>query len=134
MIFLFIDLIISYFTNSPTFFFLLNFVLIAKNNYPKLLIITLILDLLILNTYFLNTFILIILFLLYKKLKITKVSLFTYILSLSLIYIFYIISLGLINNYSLVFLLTFIFKNYLINLIFYILCYKILKKSILLSR
>ena len=87
MIFLFIDLIISYFTNSPTFFFLLNFVLIAKNNFPKLLI-----D------------------------------------------IFYIISLGLINNYSLVFLLTFIFKNYLINLIFYLLCYKILKKSILLSR
>jgi len=70
MIFLILDLIISYFTTIPTYFVLINLILIPKNKLSKLVIITLVLDLLILNTYFLNTIIISLLFLIIKKLKI----------------------------------------------------------------
>ena len=59
MIYLVLDIILSYFSKIPTFFFLINILLIKKQELSKLIIIGLIIDILILNTYFLNTIILI---------------------------------------------------------------------------
>ena len=96
MIYLVVDIILSYFSKIPTFFFLINIVLIKKQELSKLIIIGLIIDILILNTYFLNTIILICIFLVYKKLKITKITIKNYILSLLLIYIIYIRNIKII--------------------------------------
>lgn len=134
MIYLLLDFILSYFTKIPTFFFLINLVLIKKQDFPKLIIITLILDLLILNTYFLNTIILSIIFFIYKKLKVTKINLKNYFLSLSVIYLSYVFSISLINGCSIFYFLNFILKNILYQLIFYLLVYKIEEKRIKLSR
>ncbi len=134
MIFLILDFLLSYFCKTPTFFFLLNFLLIKKNNYPKFLIILLVLDLLILNTYFLNTIICSLLFLLYKKLKITKINIKNYLLSLILIYLTFVPITGLINGYSINYIFPFLLKNWIINFIFYLICYKLEFKNIQLSR
>lgn len=134
MIYLLLDFILSYFTKIPTFFFLINLVLIKKQDFTKLIIITLIIDLFITNTYFLNTIIISIIFLIYKKTKITKLNLKNYLLSLSFIYLTYIIILGLINNYSIIYIINFILKNILYQFIFYLLMYKIEEKHIELSR
>lgn len=134
MIYLILDFILSYFSHIPTFFFLINLVLIKKQDLSKLIIITLTLDLLILNTYFLNTIILSLIFLIYKKLKITKTSLKNYLLSLTLIYISYLLIIGLIKSYSIFYVLKFILKNIIYQIIFYLLMYKITSKNIKLSR
>lgn len=133
MIYLGLDLLMSYFSKIPTYFILLNIVLISKKDFPKLLIITLVLDLLLLNTYFINTIILSIIFIIYKKLKITVINFKNYLISLIIIYLMYIIFLGLINGYN-SYLVIFMIKNILYNLIFYALSYKILKNYIKLSR
>lgn len=134
MIFLLLDIILSYFTLKPTYFFLLNLVIISTNKYFKLLIITLVLDLLILNTYFINTIIIFIIFFLYKKLSIIKPNFLNYILSLTIIYFIYIILIGLVNHYDIVYLVSYGFNNYFRNFIFYIICYKLVFKRIKLSR
>ncbi len=134
MIYLVLDFILSYFSKIPTFFFLINIVLIKKQELSKLIIIGLIIDILILNTYFLNTIILISIFLIYKKLKITKINIKNYILSLLLIYILYVSIIGLINKYSMIYILSFIINNIFYELIFYFLVYKIEEKNIKLSR
>lgn len=134
MIYLVLDFLLSYVCNIPTFFFLINLVLIKKENYSKLLIITLVLDLLLLNTYFLNTIILSLIFLLYKKLNIVKKSWLSYLFSLFLIYTLYVFIIGIINGYSLTFISIFLLKNSIYNFIFYLLCYKIEHNHIELSR
>lgn len=134
MIYLILDFILAYFTKVPTFFFLINLVLIKKQEFPKLIIITLILDLLILNSYFLNTIIISIIFLVFKRLKIRKISLKNYILSLGFIYLAYIIAIGLINKFSIFYITKFILNNISYQFIFYILMYKIEKNYIELSR
>ena len=113
MIFLIIDFLLSYFSLSPTYFILLNFVLTPKNQIFKLIILFLILDLLILNTYFLNTIIL---------------ALDKYPFPTTLFFI------GLINKFSFLYLIIFILRNYFLNLLFYLLSYKLLKKRIKLAR
>lgn len=134
MIFLLIDFLMSYVSSIPTYFFLLNILLIPKDKCPKLIIITLIIDLIFLNTYFLNTIVILLLFILYKHFSIFKPNIFNYILSISLIYFLYINIIGLINHYSLSYIFLFIMTNFLPNLIFYLLCYKIVKSHIKLSR
>lgn len=134
MIFLGLDILLSFLSPIPTFFVLLNLVLIPKNNLSKLVIITLIIDLLILNVYFLNTIIITLIFLFIKHLKITQVNLRNYFIVLSIIYFIYVLALGLINNYSGLYILKFIASNYFINILFYLLSYKILYKNIKLSR
>jgi len=134
MILLGIDILLSYFSLKPTYFFLLNIVLIPKNNYPKLLIITLILDILILNTFPINTLIIFLIFLIYKKLSIIKLNFLNYIISLFIIYNLYILFLGFINHYSILYLITYSLKNILTTFIFYIICYNLIFKSIKLSR
>ncbi len=133
MIYLLLDFLLS-FTPYKTYFILLNIVTISKNKYFSFLVITLILDLLILNTYFLNTIILSIIFFIYKKLNFKKINLKNFFLSLLFIYSSYIILLGLINNYSFIFLLKYIIDNLLVNFLFAFFCYKLNFKHIKLSR
>jgi len=59
----------AYLSNIPTYFILLNIVLISKRDFPKLIIMALILDLIFLNTYFINTLVLTIVFTIYKKIN-----------------------------------------------------------------
>lgn len=134
MIFLLIDFLMTYVCSVPTYFFLLNILLIPKDKWSNLIIITLIIDLIFLNTYFLNTIVILLLFILYKHFSIFKPNLFNYILSISLVYFLYINIIGLINHYSLNYIFLFITTNFMPNLIFYLLCYKIIKSHIKLSR
>ena len=64
MIFLLIDVILSFFSNIPTFFVLFSFLLFSKKQFFSFLLIPLVLDLFIVDTYFLNTILFAILFLL----------------------------------------------------------------------
>lgn len=134
MIFLLIDFFLSFFSSTPTYFLLISILLYPKNKIFLFLLIPLTLDLIILNTYFLNTIIFTIMFLIIKHLKVTKINLINYLILLTFLYLFYLLSIGLINNYSLNYLFKFILNNYIYNLIFYLLCYKILKPYIKLSR
>lgn len=134
MIFLFLDVILSYFCATPTFLFLMNILWIDKKRWSYFILINLVLDLLICNTYFLNTIILFLLFIFYKRLKITKVNIKTYLLSITLLYLLYVLMLGVLHGYYIESLLIFLVKNYFVNLLFYLICYKIGKNYIKLCR
>lgn len=134
MIFLLFDVILSFFSNIPTFFVLFTIVLFPKNKFFSFLLIPLALDLLVVNTYFLNTILFTILFFLVKAFKIAKTNFPHFLLLITFIYVFYVFSLGLIEGYHFPYLVQFMFTNYFVNLIFYVLSYKILKPYIKLSR
>ncbi len=133
MIFLVLDILMMI-LGFPSFFILLNVVLIPHNNIWKFLLVTLVLDVLVLNVYFVNTIFLGIIFGLYKRLGIKKVNLINYLLSLGLLYGAYVIVLGLVNNYSVGYLLNFMASNFIGNGIFYGLSYKLVESNIKLSR
>ena len=118
MLFLLLDVLLSYTCQVPTFFVLINILLYSKKNIFLFILIPLVLDLLIVNTYFLNTMLFIALFLLIKHLNITQTKFSHYILLITIIYILYVLALGLINGYSMIYLFPFMIKNYIINLIF----------------
>ena len=134
MIFLLMDFLLSFFNSSPTFLVLMSFLVYPKKNFFAFLFIPLTLDLLILNTYFLNTILFTIIFFLIKHLPITKISFFTYFFLISLIYFLYVFSLGIIQGYHFSYLIFFSLSNYILNLVIYIICYKILLPYIKLSR
>ena len=134
MIFLFLDIFLSYFSDIPTFFVLLSILCYSKNKIFSFLLIPLFIDLFLTNTYFLNTILFVFLFLLVKHLKITKRNLGNFLLLISLVYFLYVFSLGLIRGNSFLYLLKFVLSNYFINLIFYLLCYKLCYSYIKLSR
>ncbi len=132
--FLFLDIFLSYFTGVPIFLFLLNIMFIPKKKLAKFVIHSLILDLIFLESYFISTIIGVIIFIIYKKLKINRVTFLNYILSCIIILGVFTVSLGLVNHYSLLGLMPLILKLEIFNLPVYILCYKIFKKDIKLSR
>ena len=74
MIFLILDIFLSFFSDIPTFFVLLNILTFSKEKLFSFLLIPLVLDLFILNTYFFNTVLFFLFFLIIKHLKITKVN------------------------------------------------------------
>lgn len=134
MIFLFLDVLLSFFSDIPTFFVLISILCYPKNKFFLFLLIPLVLDLLITHTYFLNTFLFVLIFFIVKHLKITKRNLENFLLLISLVYFLYVFSLGFIKGFSFFYLLRFSFSNYFINLIFYLLCYKLYYPYIKLSR
>ena len=134
MIFLGLDFLLSFFSDIPTFFVLFSILFYPKNKIFTFLLIPLTIDLLITNTYFLNTILFGLLFLMVKYLKITKTSFKNFWVLITLVYLLYVFSLGLIRGYTLLYLFRFILTNYFINLIFYVLCYKIFFPYIKLSR
>ena len=125
MILLILDFILSLISPYKTYFILLNLVILPKNKFFNLIIITLGLDLLILNTYFLNTIILSIIFLIIKNIGFKKKNFRSYILALLFVYISYLLIIGLINGYSLSYISLFMLQAFLVNFIFYILCYNL---------
>ena len=134
MIFLFLDVLLSFFSDIPTFFVLISILCYPKNKFFLFLLIPLVLDLLITHTYFLNTFLFVLIFFVVKHLKITKRNLGNFLLLISLVYFLYVFSLGFMKGFSFFYLLRFSFSNYFINLIFYLLCYKLYYPYIKLSR
>lgn len=134
MIFLVTDVILSFFSGIPTFFVLLNFTLFSKKQFFSFLLIPLVLDLFVVNAYFLNTILFALLFFVVKHLKITKTNFLHFLFFITFLYIFYIFCIGMIHGYSVSYLMHFMFKNYWVNFIFYVLCYKILFPYIKLSR
>lgn len=134
MIFLLLDFLLSFLSDIPTFFVLFSILLYPKNKFFFFLLIPLVLDLFIVDTYFLNTIIFTLLFWGIKFLKITKNNFFHFLLLITLVYGFYIFILGSIKGFSALYLVKFMGMNYFVNLIFYALCYKILRPYIKLSR
>ena len=134
MIFLFLDVLLSFFSDIPTFFVLISILCYPKNKFFLFLLIPLVLDLLITHTYFLNTFLFVLIFFIVKHLKVTKRNLENFLLLINLVYFLYVFSLGFIKGFSFFYLLQFSFSNYFINLIFYLLCYKLCYPYIKLSR
>ncbi len=134
MIFLILDYILSLISPYKTYFILMNLVMLPKNKFFSLIIITLILDLLIVNTYFLNTIILSIIFLMVKKIGFRKNNFKSYIGSLLFIYVSYLLVLGLINGYSLKYIMLFMISAFGVNFVFYVLCYIVGGKNIKLAR
>ena len=134
MIFLGLDFLLSFFSDIPTFFVLFSILLYHKNKIFTFLLIPLTIDLLITNTYFFFFLLFGLLFLMVKYLKITKTSFKNFWVLITLVYLLYVFSLGLIRGYTLLYLFRFILTNYFINLIFYVLCYKIFFPYIKLSR
>ena len=134
MIFLVLDLFLSVFSNIPTFFVLLNILIFPKNKVFQFILIPLFLDLFILNTYFLNTILFLILFLIVKHLKIIKTNFVHFLLLSTFLYFGYVFSLGILKGYHFSYLISFSCFNSIIHFVFYILCYKILKPYIKLSR
>ena len=134
MIFLLLDFLLSFLSDIPTFFALFSILLYPKNKFFFFLLIPLVLDLFIVDTYFLNTIIFTLLFWGIKFLKITKNNFFHFLLLTTLVYGFYIFILGSIKGFSALYLVKFMGMNYFVNLIFYALCYKILRPYIKLSR
>lgn len=134
MIFLLLDVFLSFFSDIPTFFVLFTIVLFPKNKFFLFLLIPLVLDLFITNTYFLNTLLFALLFWIVKHLNITKLNFGHFIFLMSLVYFLYVFSLGFIKGFTFLYLLKFVLVNYFVNLIFYLLCYKIWYPYIKLSR
>ena len=134
MIFLLLDFLLSFLSDIPTFFVLFSILLYPKNKFFFFLLIPLVLDLFIVDTYFLNTIIFTLLFWGIKFLKITKNNFFHFLLLTTLVNGFYIFILGSIKGFSALYLVKFMGMNYFVNLIFYALCYKILRPYIKLSR
>ncbi len=134
MILLISDIILSFFSRYPIYLFLLDILLIKKEDIDKIIIHSLILDLLVLNSSLVVFLIYMIIFLIYKKLPIKRVGWKNYIFSITLIFGFFTGALGIINRYSLKHILKVQFKYYLVNLPIYILSYKILEKRIKLAR
>jgi len=125
MIFLLCDIFFSITTKIPTFFFLINVLRCKKDKIGYLIVISLLIDLFVLNTYFLNTIIILGIYFLINKIKLNKRTFYSFIILISLIYFGYILSIGLINRYSIYYILKFGINNYLYNLVFYVLCYKL---------
>ena len=128
------DIILDIISKYPIYLFLLDILILKKDDIHKLIIHSLILDLLIMNSSFIITIIMGSIFIIYKKLPIKKINMINYILSISLIFGIFISILGIINHYSLKFIFELGLKYYLINLPIYILSYKILEKRIKLAR
>ena len=134
MILVISDIILSMISKYPIYLFLLDILIIKKSDIDKLIIHSLILDLLIMNSNLVITIIFISIFIIYKKLPIKKICFKNYVISISFIYGLFISILGIINKYSLGFIISLGFKYYVINLPIYILSYKILLGRIQLAR
>ena len=131
MILLILDILIYNFTAYNSYFFLLSILFYRDKDYMKILFIGLILDLIILNKLFINTFILLLIFIINKRIfKLKNKNLKSYLLITNFNFLLYNILLSLIYSFNLkVFSMSFI-----INIIFYLLSYNLVKKYIKLSR
>ena len=123
-----LDIFINNFTIYTSFFFIIY---LYNKTYRYYLYVGLILDLIILDTYFINVIILSIVYLMNILLKdLNKYNFYNFLFITIYDYLIYIIASNLIelNNLNYVFLS--IGSNLIINLVFYILSYKLIIKKI----
>lgn len=131
MIFLLLDILIYNLTRYNSYFFLISLLLYKGSDFIKIIFIGLVLDLIILNVPFINTLIISLLFLINKKIfKLKKRTLTDYLLLLNFNYVFYNVALSILYS----FILSSFSLSYIINILFYILSYNLVKKRIKLSR
>ena len=119
-----LDILINNYTKYTSLFFLLY---LYDKPYQYYLLTGLILDLLIFNSLFINTIILSLMFWLNKIFKdLNKKNFYNYIFFLTFNYIIYIFltNIFMLNNISNI--LIYIGSNLIINLLFYILSYRLL--------
>ena len=128
---LLLDVLIYNFTSYSTYFFLLSILITSKKDCVSIIILGLFLDFVVLSTPFVNTIILLLLFFLDKKFfKMQKRELKSFLLITNFNFVFYYFLLSALYSLDLsTFALTF-----LINLLFCLLSYNLLKKHIKLSR
>lgn len=124
----FLDILINNVTIYTSFFFIIY---LYNKTYKFYLYVGLILDLIIFDTLFINIIILSIIYLMNKLLKdLNKYNFYNFLFITIYDYLLYIIISNLIswNNLNYVFLS--IGSNLIINLIFYILSYKLIIKNL----
>ena len=123
-----LDVLIYNYTNYKSFFFIVSINLLKPEDYIKIILIGLFLDLIILNQFFINTISLLVLFMLNKKvIPLKNKSFYNYLISYIFNYLSYILILSVYNqNFN----LSAFCISLVINLIFVILSYNLLKKGI----
>ncbi len=131
MIFLLLDILIYNFTSYNSYFFLIYICLYNKNEYIKVIFIGLLLDFILLNTQFINTLILLLVFIINKRFfKFKKKTLLSYLLVTNFNFVLYNLLLAIIYDFN----LTSFSNSFLINTLFVLLSYNLVKKHIKLSR
>lgn len=132
MYLLILDILIYNLTPYNSFFFLLSLFFLRKNDYLRVIILGLILDFIILDKFLINTVILLIIFTINKKIiPLKNRDLKTYLIFNIISYLFFVLCLAVINqkfNFS-----SFI-ESLIIQIIFILTSYKMLKKHIKLVR
>lgn len=126
---LLIDIIVGNYTKYTSYFFISY---LYNKSYKHYLLVGLILDYIIFNTYFYNIIILTAMYFLNKLLNdLNKDNFYNYIFINMYNYLLYIVlsNLLLFNNLDYIFIS--IGSNLIINIIFYILSYRLINKEIL---
>ena len=127
-----LDILIYNFTAYNSFFFLNLLPLSKRNDSFKILLLGLFLDFIILDKLFINTFFLLLLLFLNKKFFSVKTkNIIDFLLINNFNFIMYNLFLSIINCNFNILIFT---QSLLINIIFAVLSYNILKKRIKLSR
>lgn len=131
MIFLLLDILIYNLTDYNSYFFLLSLIAYKADDYMKMIFISLFLDFIVLSVPFINTIILSILFFVNKTFfKLKKKTLVNYLLMANFNFTAYNLILSILYSFDIrVFAI-----SYIINIVFYLLSYNMLKKHIKLSR
>jgi len=122
---LILDILINNYTNHTTYFFIIY---LFNKSYKYYLLTGLILDLVIFDTFFINVLLLSIIYLFNKVFKdLNKYNLYNYLFVNIFNYLLYIIlfNLFIFNNINNILLI--VGSNLIINLIFYILSYRLYK-------
>jgi len=129
---LILDILIYNFTSYSSYFFIISICLCDKKDLYKLILIGLFLDLIVFDKLFINTLIIWIIFLINKKFfKLKEKTLISFLLINNFNFLLYNIFLAFLTvNFD---VLNF-FESLMINIIFYLLSYNLLKKHIKLSR
>ena len=128
---LILDIIISNYTIFNPYFFLLNFYNIPLKYLILIIVVGLYIDIFLIHTYFLTTMFLFIIYFILRKIK-YKNRLGKNIFINSIIFILYVSFLYLFYNYkdlNLVFLIKFIFKNYIVYFVYNLISYKLFNRA-----
>lgn len=125
MIYLILDIFIYNYTKYKSYFFLVS---LYNKNIIYYIGMGLILDFIVFNTFLLNSIILLIIYFINKFFSRYNIkNIYIYLLNLLVDYIVYISITNLLLNNALNVILVNIGKSLILNLLFYLLCFKLKK-------
>lgn len=125
MIYLILDIFIYNYTKYKSYFFLVS---LYNKNIIYYIGMGLILDFIVFNTFLLNSIILLIIYFINKFFSRYNIkNIYIYLLNLLVDYIVYISITNLVLNNALNVILVNIGKSLILNLLFYLLCFKLKK-------